>query len=173
MISKYKYKGLLWVDLGSPRKEEIDSILEEFNLPSDLSEMMYTNDKSAKTDVSTFYTYSVLHFPQIVDSRGNVKNQEVNFIIGKNFLITIHYEINNVLNKFAKKFEAEELLKDGIVLENSASLFYYLIQILNEDTQIQLSNLYTAISNRRNTLVSLLCIIIAILVTVSIILYFK
>lgn len=173
MISKYKYKGLLWVDLGSPRKEEIDSILEEFNLPSDLSEMMYTNDKSAKTDVSTFYTYSVLHFPQIVDSRGNVKNQEVNFIIGKNFLITIHYEINNVLNKFAKKFEAEELLKDGIILENSASLFYYLIQILNEDTQIQLSNLYTAISNRRNTLVSLLCIIIAILATVSIILYFK
>ncbi len=173
MISKYKYKGLLWVDLESPRKEEIDSILEEFNLPSDLSEMMYANDKSAKTDVSTFYTYSVLHFPQIVDSRGNVKNQEVNFIIGKNFLITIHYEINNVLNKFAKKFEAEELLKDGIVLENSASLFYYLIQILNEDTQIQLSNLYTAISNRRNTLVSLLCIIIAILATVSIILYFK
>lgn len=163
----------MWVDLGSPRKEEIDSILEEFNLPSDLSEMMYTNDKSAKTDVSTFYTYSVLHFPQIVDSRGNVKNQEVNFIIGKNFLITIHYEINNVLNKFAKKFEAEELLKDGIILENSASLFYYLIQILNEDTQIQLSNLYTAISNRRNTLVSLLCIIIAILATVSIILYFK
>jgi Mg2+ and Co2+ transporter CorA len=173
MISKYKYKGLLWVDLESPRKEEVDSILEEFNLPSDLSEMMYTNGKSAKTDVSTFYTYSVLHFPEIIDSHGNVKNQEINFIIGKNFLITIHYEVNTVLNKFAKKFEAEELLKDGIVLENSSSLFYYLIQILNEDTQLQLSNLYTGISNRRNTLVSLLCIIIVILGTISIILYLK
>ena len=159
MISKYKYKGLLWVDLESPRKEEVESILEEFNLPQELSETMLKNGKNAKTDISTFYTYSVLHFPQIIDSKGNTKNHEINFLIGKNFLITVHYEKNNVLNNFAKKFEAEELLKDGIVLESSASLFYYLIQILNEDTQLQLTNLYTGISNRKSTLISLLCII--------------
>ncbi|MCC6323973.1 hypothetical protein IT400_04250 [Candidatus Nomurabacteria bacterium] len=173
MISKYKYKGLLWVDLESPRKEEIESILEEFNLPEDFAKPMFTEGKNTKTDIYPHLTYSVLHFPQIIDDKGRIKNQEINFIIGKNFLITVHYEYNNVLQIFAKKFEAEELLEEGLVLENSASLFYYLIQILNEDTKIELSNLQYKLANRKGNLVTFLCIIIIILAITSIMLYLK
>lgn len=173
MISKYKYKGLLWVDLESPRKEELESILEEFNLPEDLRDSMHTNGKNAKTDVTSLFTYSVLHFPKIIDTKGAIKNHEINFVIGRNFLITVHYEYNDVLNNFAKKFEAEELMKEGIILENSASLFYYLIQILNEDTKEQLFNLQESISNKKSNLVSFLCIIIVVLTTISIILYLE
>lgn len=173
MISKYKYKGLLWVDLESPRKEEIESILEEFNLPEDLAKPMHTQGKNAKTDIYPHLTYSVLHFPQIVDKIGKVKNQEINFIIGKNFLITVHYEYNSVLDSFAKKFEAEELLQEGLVLENSASLFYYLIQILNDDTKKQLSNLQYKLANKKGNLITFLCIIIIILAIISLNLYLK
>lgn len=173
MISKYKYKGLLWVDLESPRKEEVESILEEFNLPENLSPSIYEEGKIAKTEIHPGFTYSVLHFPQIVDTKGNVKNHEINFIIGKSFLITVHYEFNSVLDNFAKKFEAEELVKDGLTLENSASLFYYLIQILNEDTQIELYKLRSAIANKKGNLIAFLCIIIFILAIASIILYLK
>ncbi|MDQ5971455.1 MAG: magnesium transporter [Patescibacteria group bacterium] len=173
MISKYKYKGLLWVDLESPRREEIESILEEFNLPEDLAPIMQNESKNPRTDIYPNLTYLVLHFPLIKDEKGRVMYQEINFIIGKNFLITLHYEYNSVLDSFAKKFEAEELLEASIRLDNSASLFYYLIQILNDDTKKQLSHLQYKLANKKGNLITFLCIIIIILSITSLILYLK
>ncbi len=173
MISKYKYKGLLWIDLQSPRREEIQSILEEFNLPEDLEQKIYTESPEPSTDIDPHFTYSVLYFPSILSSQDCIIQQEIDFIIGKNFLITVHYEPINVLDNFAKKFEAEELLGANIKLENSASLFYYLIQTLNDDTKATLASLSFKKGSNSSILVPILCIIIVILAVFGIIQYLK
>lgn len=173
MISKYKYKGLLWVDLQSPRREEIQSILEEFNLPEDLEEKIYTESPEPSTDIDPHFTYSVLYFPSILSSRDYIVQQEIDFIIGKNFLITVHYEPITVLDDFAKKFEAEELLGANIKLENSASLFYYLIQILNENTRQELAGLSFKKGSGNSILVPILCIIVVALAVFGAIAYLK
>lgn len=174
MISKYKYKGLLWVDLQSPRPEEAESIIEEFELPENLKDKICKPNNKSITNIEPHFTHSVLSFPKINTENTKFANQEIGFIIGKNFLITIHYEFVNVIDNFAKKFEAEELLEANVKLTNSASLFYYLIQILNDDTTNQVSKL----QNRKKKssdggLVTFLLIVITILIVLGIIIYLK
>lgn len=173
MISKYKYKGLLWVDLESPRREEIQSILEEFNLPENLEDKMYKASSDSSTDINSGFTYSVLYLPKIVKEINKVVDQEVDFIIGKNFLITVHYEFIDVLDSFAKKFEAEELLEENIKLDNSATLFYYMIQIFNDQTKKELKNFKFHKVSKNSNLIWILCIIITVLGVLNFIQYFK
>lgn len=176
MISKYKYKGLLWIDLQSPRAEEAESILEEFELPDSLKDKICKPHNASMTSPELDFTHSVLLFPKLDTNTNKFTNQEIGFIIGKNFLITTHYEFIKVLDDFAKKFEAEELLEANVRLTNSASLFYYLIQILTDSIVDQVS--YTpAVAQKPSTKSSssmpLIFVTITILVVIGIIFYLK
>jgi magnesium transporter len=55
------------------------------------------------------YLYLILHFPA-ADPTGGAKNQEIDFIVGRHFLITTRYEAIEPIHSLHKLFEAEELL---------------------------------------------------------------
>ena len=55
------------------------------------------------------YSYLILHFP-IAGSEDGTRSQEVDFIVGKQFLITVRYESVEALHNLHKVVEAEELL---------------------------------------------------------------
>lgn len=55
------------------------------------------------------YQYLILHFPTAVSS-GGARDQEVDFIVGKQFLITVRYDVIDSIHNLHKVFEAEELL---------------------------------------------------------------
>lgn len=174
MISKYKYKGLLWIDLQSPRAEEAESILEEFELPEDLKDKLCKPRHTSLTNIEQNFTHSVLLFPKFDTDSNKFTNQEIGFIVGKNFLITTHYEFIKVLDDFAKKFEAEELLDTDVRLTNSASLFYYLIQILTDNIIDQVSHTPTTVKkSSSSSLGPFMFILITILIVFSIIFYLK
>jgi Mg2+ and Co2+ transporter CorA len=58
---------------------------------------------------ATKYVYLILHFPT-TDPRGGARNQEIDFIVGKDFLITARYEVVGPIHNLHKIFESEELL---------------------------------------------------------------
>jgi magnesium transporter len=51
----------------------------------------------------------VLHFPTAA-ATGGARDQEVDFIIGKKFLITVRYDVIESIHNLHKVFEAEDLL---------------------------------------------------------------
>ena len=55
------------------------------------------------------YQYLILHFPTANPDTGT-RNQEIDFIVGKNFLITARYEVIETIHSLHRVFEAEELL---------------------------------------------------------------
>ncbi len=55
------------------------------------------------------YQYMVLHFPT-AQGTDTTRSQEVDFIVGKKFLITARYEVVEPLHNLHRVFEAEELL---------------------------------------------------------------
>ena len=55
------------------------------------------------------YQYLILHFPTS-DTSSGTRNQEIDFIVGKNFLITARYEVIDSIHSLHRVFEAEELL---------------------------------------------------------------
>jgi magnesium transporter len=83
--------------------------MREFKIDARIEEEIITETPYPIVVSSKNYLYLVLHFPTS-DPNGGAKNQEIDFIIGKHFLITARYETINSIQNLHKVFEAEELI---------------------------------------------------------------
>ena len=128
MISKCIYKKITWIDLESPTREEIESIQEDFNLPGLVAEELRLPMFRSKVDRYGQFIYLVLHFPTFSKKANTIIEQEVDFIIGKDFVVTAHYEPINAITEFAKLFEINSTLDRGVELSHGGFLFFHIIR---------------------------------------------
>ncbi len=110
MINRHARGDVHWIDLESPTRTELQEIMREFNVDPRIEEDVASETLYPIVASSKEYVYLVLHFPT-TGPNGQAKNQEVDFIIGKDFLITIRYETIDSIHNLHKIFEAEELLE--------------------------------------------------------------
>lgn len=111
MIKQFKYKNITWVDIENPTKEEIEEITQKYNIHSLVSHELMSPSLRSRVDLYEDYIYLILHFPTCRTCLGpgpenDVDTEEVDFIIGKDFMITTHYKPVLVLEEFSKIFEA-------------------------------------------------------------------
>lgn len=127
MISRYKYHDLVWVDLERPSHEEVRQVMEEFEIHPIVADELLTPSLRPKVDRYENFIYLILHFPAIRHSHTN-SSQEVDFIIGKKFIITVRYELLDPLHKFSKVFEVNSILNKSDLGEHAGYLFFYMIR---------------------------------------------
>jgi magnesium transporter len=124
MLKKFNYKDILWIDLESPTETELNELGATYNLhPVVLAELNAPSARS-KVDLYNDFIYLIFHFPD------ETKTQEVDFVIGKDFIITTHYEMINPLNDFAKIFETDFVLKKSQEKLHAGFIFFYIIREL-------------------------------------------
>ena len=109
MVNRHTRGHIQWIDLESPTRQELHEIMHEFNIDSRVEEEIINETPYPLVVSSKDYLYLVLHFPAS-NPDGGAKNQEIDFIIGKHFLITARYELIDSIHNLHKVFEAEELL---------------------------------------------------------------
>lgn len=141
MISKYTYKKLTWIDLESPTKDEVYSLMEEYSLPSLVGEELMTQTLRSKVDLYDSIIYMILHFPVISNKTHKSNEQEVDFVIGKNFIITAHYEMINPLHEFSKMFETDSTLDKSLMGNHAGFLFFYIIRELYKNAMLELEDI--------------------------------
>ncbi len=139
MISKYTFNNITWVDLQSPTPEEVAHLVEEFSIPELVAEEFISETVRSKVDLYKDLIFLVLHFP-VNHHKKNASEQEIDFVIGKNFLITIHYELVNPLHEFFKKFEANALLDKNTMGNHAGHLFYHIIKQLYKNVMTELDS---------------------------------
>lgn len=105
MISRYTHQGITWVDIESPTKEEMAHIMEEFSLPSVVGEESLSNTLHSKVELFDDCIHMILHFPPSDRDVAKGNEQEIDFIISHDVLITVHYESIYPIDQFAKLFE--------------------------------------------------------------------
>ncbi len=127
MISRYKYRDLVWVDIESPTNEEVRQIMDEFDIHPIVADELLGPSMRPKVDHYENFIYLILHFPAIRHSHKS-KSQEVDFIIGKQFLITVRYELLDPLHKFSKVFEVNSILDKSEIGDHAGFLFFYMIR---------------------------------------------
>jgi magnesium transporter len=131
MISKYTYKTLTWIDLSSPTKEEVRALSEEYKVPELVRDEILTPTLRSKVDLYDNLIFLILHFPILPASRpGQNIEQEIDFVIGKNFIITTHYEPIPPLEEFAKMFDKGSALEKRNLSEHAGFLFYFIMKEL-------------------------------------------
>ncbi len=109
MITRHERGGMHWVDLEAPSREELRAIMEEFSIDSAIEEEIIIPTPYPLALSFPDYTYLILHFPT-AEASGGARNQEIDIIVGKDFLITVRYEVVGSILSLHKAFEAEELL---------------------------------------------------------------
>ncbi len=151
MIARYTYSGLTWVDLETPTREEVTHILEEFRLPSLVGEEILSSTLRSKVDLYDDFIYVILHFPTGTgDELGKTGEQEVDFILGKNFLITVRYELIDPIHQFAKLFEKNSLGTSEKMMNHSGYVFMEMMKQFYKDSLRELESIGLSIRDIEN-----------------------
>lgn len=110
MINKYTYKKETWIDLNDPTQEEIGQIMEEFSIHPLIAKELTSTTPKPRIEFRDGYVYSIMHFPAFKHThKKNMPDQEIDFILGKNIIITARYDTIDPLHKFAKELEVKEI----------------------------------------------------------------
>lgn len=141
MISKYTYKKLTWIDLESPTKEEILHISDDFPMPHPIGEELAYSSMRSKVDLYPDMIYLILHFPCVSHKHQKASEMEVDFVIGRDFVITTHYEHSDALHEFAKSFEVTSILEKANIGEHAGYLFFHIIKYLYKNSLNELEDI--------------------------------
>lgn len=112
MITRYAQHDLSWVDLVSPSPAEVKAVMREFDLDPLIAEELLTPSFKPKVERRGDSVYVILHFPALRGTNSRAE-QEIDFVIGKKFLITTRYENIDPLHSFARAFEVQSVLGRG------------------------------------------------------------
>ena len=123
MLKKQNFKSVIWVDTENPTKEEARDLMEEFGLSPEVAQDILL--PTFKDKIVTFreYIYLVLHFPAFKHTHNKSHRQEIDFVIGKNFIITNRYESIDAMEKYAKIFEVNSILDKNDEQAGTGNLF--------------------------------------------------
>ncbi|MDO8492243.1 MAG: CorA family divalent cation transporter [bacterium] len=141
MINTYTHRNLRWIDLTSPTNEEVRKVMTEFSLAPLVAEELLLPSLKPKVDLYPNYIYLILHFPAIRHTHGKEANQEVDFIIGRDFIITTRYDSIDPLHKFSKVFEVNSILDREDIGEHAGFIFFYMIKKLYKSLNHELDYL--------------------------------
>ena len=89
--------GITWMHFHHPSKEEIQEIVDKYDVHELIEEDITDLTTQDKIDVYDDYIFLVLHFPKFNKKSGKYLSNEFNLILGKNFIISItKYETNHI-----------------------------------------------------------------------------
>lgn len=126
MIKEYKYKNHKWIDIENPQEHEINKVINEYGIPSEVAEDLFSPTPKQRVVMYQNCVYIVLHFPTLTNKRErNAKydhRQEIDFIVGRDFLVTVHYDEVKSINKFS---EAIAIVSGDDQLEDNAGFIFH------------------------------------------------
>jgi len=134
MRSRYEHNGLVWLDLESPSRAEVQDIVNEFDIAPLVAEELLLPSTKPRIELYQGYMYLVLHFPALRHSHKS-REQEIDFIIGKNYLITTRYDTVDPLHNFSKIFEVNAVLDKSNIGDHAGYIFFYMLKKLYKSVE--------------------------------------
>ncbi len=150
MIKKHTYKNLTWIDLFKPTQEEIRGLMKDYSLSPGIAEDLLTPNFKPTVDLHEEFLYLILHFPALKHSHFNERDQEVDFIVGKDFIITSRYDTIDPIHKFAKEFEVSSILEKENISENAVDIFFLIMKKMYNSVNYELESIQDSLETAEN-----------------------
>lgn len=138
MLARYVHNGIVWVDLESPTREEVLSVVEEFHIESSVAEELLQPTAKPRCERHDGQLYIIMHFPALRHSH-KTKEQEIDFVVGRKYLVTVHYDTVDALHKFSKVFEVNSVLDKSSIGDHAGYLFFYILKKLYKAVDHEIS----------------------------------
>ena len=139
MIFRYTYHGGVWIDLEHPTEDEVHRIAQEFSISERLETELFSSTPAPLVASDEEVTFLVIHFPTHGTIDGEIRDQEIDFVVGDKFIITVRYEVVTPLHRLRKLLEAEQLISPRAIMTTEVLL------------EIMFSHLSTAVRDHINT----------------------
>lgn len=127
MISKYTNGSVTWIDIFEPTTEDVHVLMDEYNINPETAHELQLPTYKEKIVTYKDYIYLSLHFPALRHTHIDKTDQEIDFIVGKDFIITTRYEPIDALERFVKTFEFDSVLKKGLMDGHAGYVFYHML----------------------------------------------
>lgn len=131
MIYTHSYRGIVWLDMESPSDDEVSNLIKRYELHPLVGEELKRFTSVAKIDFFENCILVVLTLPvrrRTKAGRYEIIDREIDFVIGKNFLITARQDMIEQLEYFGKIFDANSILNKDEKIEHAGYLFYYMVK---------------------------------------------
>jgi len=145
MISKYNYKNISWIDIDMPTRNEVIETCEDYKIPKIIGQELLVETLKSKVDYheKENIIYLVLHFPFFDKKENAIVEKEIDFILGKNFILTAHYQDIEPLHEIYKNFENEDILIKEKIGENPGFIFFHIVKHFYKYLDSQLDSIAT------------------------------
>ncbi len=110
MIETYSYNGTTWVRLISPTAEQLAEVRDTYAIEPEAFKDLASPTPRQKIETYEHSIYAVFHIPAYKHSHSKSHLQEIDFVIGKNFIITVQYDTIDALQKLSKEAEMKSLI---------------------------------------------------------------
>ncbi|MEK7628380.1 MAG: CorA family divalent cation transporter [Patescibacteria group bacterium] len=134
MLTRFSHAGITWVDLESPTHAEAMLVMEEFRLDRFIAEELLFPTVKPRLERHSHYLYIVLHFPTTRHTH-KTKDQEVDFVVGRDFIITTRYDIVDPLHLFSRVFEVNSHTDKASLGDHPGFIFYYMMKRMYKATE--------------------------------------
>lgn len=119
---KKEKKTSYWIDLFCSNVEEIKSIRENFDIHPTAEEDILSNQTRTKYEEFEENTAVIMQGIKDIEEV-NIKIYNLSFILGENYLITSHFEVNETIDSLVNNpKKLENLMKKG-----AGHIFHYLL----------------------------------------------
>ena len=139
MLTKHAHKGLVWVDLETPTEDELRKVATDFRLNPLVAHELSSPTPKPKVDLYRDYAYLILHFPRARRAGERHKELEIDFVVGKKFLITVRHGASEPFLVFGKLFDANSVLDKNGIGSHAGFIFFHLLSRLYESLHFELA----------------------------------
>ncbi|KKS44255.1 hypothetical protein A2567_00665 [Candidatus Azambacteria bacterium RIFOXYD1_FULL_42_11] len=118
--------NLTWVDIEKPTQKDIDWMKNNFNFhPVTLGELIPSSQRE-KVEHFNDYLFLVTYVPIFVEKKHTTTPIEVDFLITRDHLITVHNESLEPIKNFTEKCQNKPELKNKYFGPTTGHLFYWI-----------------------------------------------
>ncbi|KKS37801.1 MAG: Mg2 transporter protein CorA family protein [Parcubacteria group bacterium GW2011_GWD2_42_14] len=142
MFTRQTHGEITWIDVVSPTHDEIRDLMQEFSLDPMIADELIIPSLRNRVDARDDYFYVVLHFPTFKHLHAIASTSlELDFIVGKNWIITTRYVEIDPLHQFSRIFEMETMLDRRNMGKHTGYVFYYMLSELYKMLFDELTNI--------------------------------
>ncbi len=123
-------KNLRWVDIVGPEEEDLNYLKEHFKFhPLDFEDIV-TPSIRTKIDEYANYLFIVLLFPYYDKEKNEIKSIEVDFLVGSDYVVTIHNGKMKTLNNLSHNANQYDHARNSMMTNGSGFLLFMILEAL-------------------------------------------
>lgn len=122
MVTERSVAPAVWIDILSPSRTEIRKLLDEKKIPVGLVDEIIAPSDRPEAIMTEGVLFAVFHLPK--SHKDSHKKIEIDFIVGRDYVVTVHHEPIQALEHFAKLVEVENITDHKKITASNGPLLF-------------------------------------------------